>query len=104
MDEILQVLDLAGEVKHALSAEVIDVEGLVERRIKIHACCAIDHDIDIVNQHLVIRLLHAEVRLQEVAFDGDDLAGYVTIKLISKMLLGPIKTLGSDDFLFESTN
>ena len=49
MCEVLEIFDLAGEFKDSLSAEVIDVQGFIERGVKIDACRAIDHDVDILN-------------------------------------------------------
>lgn len=83
MRESLNLLALLGKLEHPHTAEVVDLESVLQRIIEVNGGRAVDYDIAVIRNELTVFFVHTEVFFQEVALYVSDLVDGVFDEVLS---------------------
>lgn len=71
MDHRAKVLQLIGQLHNASCAKQIDVDGRLERLVKVQRGRRMEYNVDIVNEQCSVCGRKAKILFADVTFDGD---------------------------------
>ena len=86
MSEYIEILAFLGQLKHTLTAKIVDLKCILQRVVEVDGCCTIYDNLDLTCDSVLITCTQAKTIHYEITLNRNDLALSKLKKLFRSIL------------------